>query len=65
MKFTRDFNKTWIGDNNEFLYLKIFNSPTELGEFVINSNYIIRGNEFEEVVGVTIEGGRKYASRNR
>lgn len=62
-KFTRDFNKTWIGDNNEFLYLKIFNSPTELGEFVINSNYIIRGNEFEEVVGVTIEDWKEICKK--
>jgi hypothetical protein len=51
--FARDFNKTWVGDNREFLYLKIFSNSVELGEFVINSNYITRGNNFEEIVGVS------------
>ena len=28
-RFSRDFNRTWYGDNREFLYLKIFNTPKE------------------------------------
>lgn len=47
LKFARDFNRTWFGDNREFLYLKIFTSSEELGEFVLNSSYITRNNEKE------------------
>ena len=39
-KFVRDFNRTWYGDSNEFLYLKIFEKPEELGKFVIKSSYM-------------------------
>lgn len=54
-KFARDFNKTWYGDNKEFLYLKIFNQPEELGIFVINSNYMTASEcDFENKTGVTI-----------
>lgn len=39
-KFVRDFNRTWYGDSSEFLYLKIFEKPEELGKFVLESNYM-------------------------
>lgn len=39
-KFVRDFNRTWYGDSSEFLYLKIFERPEELGKFVLESSYM-------------------------
>ena len=56
-RFCRDFNRTWYGDNKEFLYLKIFEKPRELGDFVVNSNYITTTEaDFIERTGVnTIE----------
>lgn len=44
-KFTREFNRTWYGDNREFLYLKIFEKPEELGKFVIESRYMSASEE--------------------
>lgn len=40
-KFSREFNRKWYGDNREFLYLKIFTTAEELGDFVIESNLLI------------------------
>ncbi|GAB6169067.1 hypothetical protein JCM1393_15270 [Clostridium carnis] len=54
-KFSRDFNRTWYGDNREFLYLKIFSTAEELGEFVINSSYMTTSeSEFSEKTGTSI-----------
>ena len=54
-RFARDFNSTWYGDNKEFLYLKIFEKPNELGEFVINSSYITTTEaDFVERTGVNL-----------
>ena len=39
-KYVRDFNRTWYGDSSEFLYLKIFEKPEELGKFVLESSYM-------------------------
>jgi hypothetical protein len=61
--FVRDFNKTWVGDNREFLYLKIFGTSSELGEFVINSNYITRGNNLEEIVRVSISEWKEICEK--
>ena len=44
-KFVRDFNRTWYGDNKEFLYLKVFETPVELGNFVVESNYMSSSEE--------------------
>ena len=44
-KFVRDFNRTWYGDSSEFLYLKIFERPEELGKFVLDSSYISKSEE--------------------
>ncbi len=44
-KFARDFNRTWYGDSSEFLYLKIFQKPEELGEFVLDSSYMSKSKE--------------------
>lgn len=56
IKFCRDFNKRWYGDNKEFLYIKVFKSPQDLGDFVVDSTLIT--NEEEEFVrktGVTVD----------
>lgn len=56
MKFAREFNKTWLGNNKEFLYMKIFKTPVELGEFVVESTMLTNSEkEFEDKVGVSIE----------
>lgn len=55
-RFCRDFNRTWYGNNKEFLYLKIFETPKDLGEFVISSSYITANEEdFLKRTGVDIE----------
>ena len=36
-KFCRNFNKKWYGDSAEFLYIKIFNRPEEMGQYIIDS----------------------------
>lgn len=43
--FTREFNRTWYGDSREFLYLKIFQNPEELGKFVVKSSYMSTNEE--------------------
>ena len=54
-RFSRDFNRTWYGNNKEFLYLKIFDNPKDLGEFVISSSYITTTEEdFIERTGINI-----------
>ena len=54
-RFSRDFNRTWYGDNREFLYLKIFNTPKDLGEFVVNSSYMTTTErEFKDRIGISI-----------
>lgn len=64
MKFAREFNRTWFGINEEFLYMKIFKNPVELGEFVIES-IMITNNEkdFKRKIGVTIDEW-KYICKN-
>ena len=56
IKFTREFNRTWFGNNQEFLYMKIFKSTVELGDFVVESTMITNDKEeFENKIGVTID----------
>lgn len=60
IKFCRVFNKTWFGNNKEFLYLKVIKNIVELGEFVIDSALIIGNDEqFLEKIGLTIDEWRK------
>lgn len=63
LKFARDFNRTWIGDNREFLYLKIFNSAEEVGDFVLKSNYITRRDEKEIEPGLTVEDWKRICEK--
>lgn len=56
IKFAREFNKMWFGNNKEFLYMKIFKTPVELGEFVVESTMLTNSEkEFENKVGVSID----------
>lgn len=53
-RFSRDFNRTWYGDNREFLYLKIFNTKG-VREFVVNSSYMTTTErEFKDRIGISI-----------
>ena len=38
--FIIEFNKKWMGENTEFIYIKVFSTPEELGEFVISSTLV-------------------------
>ena len=44
-KFIREFNRNWYGDSKEFLYIKLFDKPEELGKFVLESNYMASSEE--------------------
>jgi hypothetical protein len=67
-KFIIDFNRRWIGNNQRFIYIKVFNTPEEVGEFVISSSLITSTEkEFENKIGMTIEEWRevcKFAISN-
>lgn len=69
IKFSREFNKSWYGDNKEFLYLKIFKNPEELGDFVVNSTMLTdEESTFIDKTGVTVEAWRnicKTAVKNK
>lgn len=59
-RFVRDFNKTWYGDSREFLYLKVFKTIEDLGEFVVKSSYITSTEEeFKNRIGVSVEEWRQ------
>lgn len=60
VKFTREFNRTWQGDSTEFLYIKIFETPEELGEFVVKSSAITEVNDdFIDKTGIKVEEWRE------
>lgn len=55
-KFIRQFNKKWMGDNKEFLYIKMFKKPEEVGEFVISSGLLTSTEEeLEKKIGMKLE----------
>ena len=55
-KFLREFNKKWIGDNREFLYIKLFKSPKEVGDLVVSSATITNSEgELESKIGMKID----------
>jgi len=58
-KFVLNFNKKWMGDNTEFLYIKIFKTPEELGDFVISSTLLTSTEqELENRINMTIDEWR-------
>ena len=55
-RLAREFNRKWYGDSTEFLYIKIFETASELGKFVVKSNFITSDEEeFEKRIGVSID----------
>lgn len=63
-EFIRDFNRTWAGDQTEFLYLKIFKTPAELGDFVINSSHLTNTEEgLKNKLGLTVEEWKEICSK--
>lgn len=58
-KFCTEFNRKWMGNATEFLYVKVFKTPEELGEFVIYSSTVTSTEkELENKIGVTIDEWR-------
>lgn len=58
-KFIREFNRKWMGDNKEFLYIRIFKTPEELGEFVLSSSLMTSTeDEVENKIGMTLDEWR-------
>lgn len=55
-KFLIEFNKKWMGDNREFIYIKLFKSPEEVGEFVVSSAAMTNTEEeLERKIGMKID----------
>ena len=62
-KFSREFNKKWMGDNEEFIYIKFFNNPTELADAVISSGIMTSTEEeLEEKLGISLDEWRHISS---
>lgn len=55
-KFAALFNKKWMGDNSQFLYIKYFTSAPELGDFVVSSSLMTNTeDELENKMGMAID----------
>lgn len=62
-KFIINFNKKWIGDNKDFIYIRIFTTPEELGEFVISTILLTNSEkELEEYIGMSKDEWRKICT---
>lgn len=54
--FCSRFNNNWLGDDDEFLYMKAFNSAEELGKFVVDTNLQTDCEKcYEDTIGMTAE----------
>ena len=63
-KFVTKFNKDWMGDNQEFLYIKLFNTAEELGDFVITSHSITSSpDEIKNMIGREIEDWKEICKK--
>ena len=61
-KFARDFNKKWMGDNEEFIYIKFFTTPDELSDSVISSGIMTSTEEeLEEKLGMSLDEWREIS----
>jgi len=59
-RFVVDFNKRWMGNDKEFLYIRIFKTPEELGDFVISSTLLTSTEqELENRMDMTIDEWRE------
>ena len=57
--FIIEFNKKWMGENTEFIYIKVFSTPEELGEFVISSTLVTSTEkELENRIDMSIDEWR-------
>lgn len=55
-KFSREFNRAWLGNSTEFLYLNVYNNAEELGQFVLSTNeQTDYKKDFEEKIGLSAE----------
>ncbi|WP_300260717.1 hypothetical protein [Clostridium sp.] len=54
--FCSRFNNNWLGNDDEFLYLKAFNNAEELGNFVVETNLQTDCEDcYEKAIGMTKE----------
>ena len=54
--FCSRFNNNWLGNDDEFLYLKAFGSAEELGKFVVETNLQTDSEDsYEKTIGMTTE----------
>lgn len=55
-RFVSEFNRRWMGDNKEFIYIKLFRSPEEVGDFVVSSTLLTSTEEeLENRIGMKLE----------
>lgn len=60
VKFGKEFNKAWVGDNTEFLYIKVFKTAKDLGEFIDSSVKMTnKEEEFKKGIGLSLEEWRE------
>lgn len=58
-KFCREFNRAWFGNNQEFIYMKVFKTPIELCDFVVESACITNDEkDFQEKIGMSVDEWR-------
>ena len=67
-EFIYEFNKMWLGSDKGFIYMRVFDTPEELGEFVISSALTTNTKEeLENILGMTISEWRdvcKFATKD-
>lgn len=62
-KFSREFNKKWMGDTDEFIYIKFFSTPIELADCVVSSSIMTSTEEeLEEKLGMSLDEWRELSS---
>ncbi|MGG7079307.1 hypothetical protein [Clostridium sardiniense] len=60
VKFAKEFNKVWVGDNKQFLYIKVFKTAKDLGEFIDDSVRMTnKEEEFKEGIGLSLDEWRE------
>lgn len=54
-RFCREFNKTWTGDSNKFLFLKVFCTVDDLKDFILYTESVLSYDNMEHMIGYTEE----------